>query len=79
MNINEAKKILSNVSMANHVVSKELERLQNIERAYKTWQEKTNWIIEQKEWPFPITGKHRADIMKEMIEYYSAMLESEAQ
>lgn len=79
MSIDQAKQILSNVSMANHIVSKELERLQNVERAYKTWVEKTNWVQQRKEWPFETTGKHRADVMSQLIDYYEALLENEAQ
>jgi len=69
MELNEAKQAISKASLAVTPIIKELERLQNIERAYKTWQEKTKWVAEKTEWPFTTVGKHRADIIKELIEY----------
>lgn len=79
MELNEAKQAISKASLAAAPILKELERLQNIERAYKTWQEKTEWVAQQNEWPFETVGKHRADIIKEIIEYYECLLENEAQ
>jgi len=79
MNIDEAKQVIAKMSTAAAPILKELERLQNIERAYKTWQEKTEWIQARNEWPFATIGKHRADIIKELIEYYECLLENEAQ
>ena len=77
MELNEAKQAISKASLAVAPIIKELERLQNIERAYKTWQEKTQWITEKQiNWPFEIAGKHRADIIKELIEH---LLKNEAQ
>jgi hypothetical protein len=79
MELNEAKQIIAKMSTAAAPILKELERLQNIERAYKTWQEKTEWIQTRNEWPFETIGKHRADIIKELVEYYECLLENEAQ
>jgi hypothetical protein len=79
MNIDEAKQVIAKMSTAAAPILKELERLQNIELAYKTWQEKTAWVVQQTEWPFEIIGKHRADIIKELVEYYECLLENEAQ
>ena len=77
MELNEAKQIIAKMSTAAAPILKELERLQNIERAYKIWQEKTDWITEKRiNWPFEIAGKHRADIIKELIE---DLLKNEAQ
>jgi hypothetical protein len=79
MELNEAKQAISKASLAAAPIIKELERLQNIERAYKTWQEKTEWIQARDEWPFETIGKHRADIIKELVEYYEFLLDNEAQ
>ena len=38
------------------------------------WLDKTNWVIEKKNWPFSVHGLHRADIMKKYIEHLELAL-----
>lgn len=37
--------------------------------AYMEWHDKTEWVQEKEDWPFPVLGMHRADAMKKYIEH----------
>ncbi len=42
--------------------------------ALDEWFDKTKWVQEKKDWPFPFLGMHRADVMKKYIEHLELKL-----
>ncbi|HEX4918608.1 MAG TPA: hypothetical protein VFV43_11970, partial [Limnobacter sp.] len=42
------------------------------------WLDKTEWVQERGEWPFPALGMHRADVIKKYIEHLESQTQAAA-
>lgn len=42
------------------------------EYSAREWLDKTEWVQQREDWPFPALGMHRADVMKKYIEHLEA-------
>ncbi len=46
-----------------------LHRLDQYEQAFNEWLRLTEWVQETKDWPFPVLGLHRAEVMNKYIKH----------
>lgn len=45
--------------------------------AFMEWHDKTEWVQERRDWPFPTLGMHRADVMKKYIAHLEAQIQTQ--
>lgn len=60
-------------------IAKVLEVYLDFERSLENgllvkWLEKTEWVQDEKDWPFPVLGDHRGDVIKRYVDYLESEL-----